>query len=73
MSRGSGPSTSLRFAQDDEFIRGRYSFSFPLFRSWHLGAFAECDQATLRVGNELLAGVGDVEVAHRELADTVSR
>src|SRR6185436_4143435 len=39
----------------------------------HLRARTRAEEAGLRVRDELLARVGDVEVAHRELADAVGR
>src|ERR1039457_7411834 len=40
---------------------------------WHLVACAEGEETGCAVGNQLLPGVGDVEIAHRELTDAVLR
>uniref|UniRef100_E6PZX3 Uncharacterized protein n=1 Tax=mine drainage metagenome TaxID=410659 RepID=E6PZX3_9ZZZZ len=38
----------------------------------HFAAFAEGEQASGGVGEQLVAGVGDVEIAHGELADAIA-
>ena len=39
----------------------------------HFTAVAQREEAGFGIGEELIAGVGDVEIAHGELADAVAR